>query len=194
MEAEPEDWPICLAYPICLIYPLPSAIIKPRQKYGRAFDKPFQSYWKLSKEIHPSSTLQFCSACPVWSYHGIRETCATCHQADHRCCLLHIFLPPSVSGAPEKKCVQPLLFYCFSWCWLAFMSSFLVSVTFVKLSFYAQLKYYFWSCVWLRHYSRVYTHPTIAVNAIFTFFLSAQRLNLKTGATLDSHSTYKNTN
>ena len=38
-----------------------------------------------------------------------------------------------------------------------------------KIVFYAHVNYYFRSCVWLRHYRRVNTHPTIAVIVIFIF-------------------------
>ena len=41
---------------------------------------------------------------------------------------------------------------------------------FVNEYFYAHVNYYFTSCVFLRHYMRVYTHPTKAVTAIFTFY------------------------
>ena len=94
-------------------------------------------------------------------------TCATFHQSERRCCLVQLFLPPYGPGAPENKCVHPSLFYCLRWCWSAFVLEFLVSVTFVKYSFYAHVNYYFRSCVCLCNYRRVYTHPTIALTTIF---------------------------
>ena len=38
-----------------------------------------------------------------------------------------------------------------------------------RIVFYAHVNYYFRSCVWLRHYRSFYTHPTVAVTAIFVF-------------------------
>ena len=64
-----------------------------------------QAYW------------QVWSACPVWRDYRLCATCDNIHQYEHRCYLVQIFLPPSGYGAPERKCVQPLMFYFFFGRW-----------------------------------------------------------------------------